>query len=178
MVLTFLFRLIFLVAGFISCAWRWGDWKRWEKYYSTILFVIVVNLAASFLTYHHALWNYSPDAFIKTQTILEYINCFIILPSAMFLYLSRFPEGNAVCKIRYITLWVFIFGSLEYIDNNLAGGIYYTNGWSWPQSVLFDAAMFLIVRLHYAKPFWAWIVTLLLAILILVMFNFGAAEMK
>ncbi len=34
--------LLFLIAVF-----KTGDWKSWQKYYPTVLFVIVVNLVAS-----------------------------------------------------------------------------------------------------------------------------------
>lgn len=174
-----LFSRIFLhVLGFTFSAWKWGDWKNWEKYYPTVLFTMVVNLGASLLTYHHALWNYSPDALVKTQTILEFINCFIILPSVTFTYLSKFPANNKFQQLSYIVFWVLIFSGLEYIDHYIIGGIYYTNGWSWSTSTIFDFALFSILRLHYLKPGWAWVITFLLTGFILVMFNFSSAEMK
>jgi hypothetical protein len=173
-----LFFRIFLVLGFLFSAWRWGDWKNWEKYYPTILFVMVVNLFASFLTYHHALWNYTPDALVGTQTALELINSFVMLPSTTFVYLSKFPSYNKFCQYGYIVLWIAIYSGLEFIDHYVIKGIYYTNGWLWLTSTLFDCAMFSIIRLHHLHPFWAWLITLLLTAVILAVFNFGSAEMK
>jgi hypothetical protein len=174
----FLFRAVVFVLGFTLSARKWGDWKHPEQYYPTILFTMVVSLSASYLTYHHALWNYSPDAVIKTHTMLEFINCFVILPSAVFLYLSRYPSATIWYQFGYIALWVLLFSSLEFIDHYLVGGIYYTNGWSWQISTLFDVAIFSIWRLHYLKPAWAWLITLLLTGIIVVIFNLTSAEMK
>lgn len=172
-----LFFRVCLVLGFLLSAWRWGDWKGWEKYYATVLFVMVVNLAVSFITYHHILWNYSPDALVKTQTTVELINSFIMLPLATFLYLSKFPANNELYQYGYMIVWILIFSGLEFIDQTL-GGISYKHGWSWLTSSIFDCAIFSIVRLHYLRPIYAWIATLVLTIVILALFNFASAEMK
>lgn len=172
------YRTFVLVLGFGYSAWRWGDWKSWEKYYPTVLFMMVVNIGASYLTYHHGLWNYHPDALVKSQTVLELLNCFVILPCVAFLYLSRFPTTNILHQCGYIALWVLLFSGLEFTDHYIIGGIYYTNGWSWMASSIFDIAIFSILRLHYLRPLWAWAVTVLLSAVILVMFNFGSAVMK
>ena len=174
--LILFFRLC-LVIGFLLATWRWGDWKSREKYYATVLFVIVVNLAVSFITYHHMLWSYHPDVLVKAQTTVELINSFLMLPSTAFIYLSNFPTNNKLYQYGYIIIWVSIYSSLEFIDQSL-GGISYKNGWSWLSSSILDCAMFPILRLHYLKPLWAWIITFLLTIVILVLFNFSSAEMK
>jgi hypothetical protein len=172
------FRVFVLILGFGYSAWRWGDWKNWEKYYPTVLFMLLVNMGASFITYHHGLWNYSPDALVKSQTVAEVINCFVILPSVAFLFISIYPSNSKLYQCGYIALWVLLFSGLEFTDHYVIGGIYYTNGWSWLASTIFDVAIFSILRLHYLRPFWAWLVTFLLAAIILVVFNFGSAEMK
>lgn len=174
----FFFRLFVLFTGFVYSAWRWGDWKNADKYYPTVLFMMIVNLGTSYLTYHHALWNYAPDAVFKTHTILEMINCFIILPAVGFLYLSRYPVGTKFQQFRYIALWVFIFSSLEFIDCYLIGGIYYTHGWSWLASTIFDVAIFVVLRLHYVRPAWAWLLIGLIGTVIVLVFDFASAEMK
>jgi len=172
-----LFFRLCLVIGFLLATWRWGDWKDREKYYSTVLFIITVNLGASFITYHHILWNYNPDVLVKTQTTVELINSFVMLPSTAFIYLSKYPSHNKLYQYGYIILWISIYSGLEFIDHSL-GGISYKNGWSWLASSIFDCALFPILRLHYLKPLWAWIITFLLTAVILVLFNFASAEMK
>lgn len=174
--LIFLFR-IGLVGIFLFAAWRWADWKGWKKYYPTVLFVMVVNLAASYITYHHTLWGYHPDPLIKTESTVELVNSFVMLPSSTFLFLSNFPEGSKLHQHVYILLWVVLFSSLEFIDKTL-GGIYYSNGWAWQISALFDIVMFTIIRIHYLSPARAWLITLFFTGIILFVFNFGSVEMK
>jgi len=175
--LVLLFRICLFI-GFLYAVWKWGNWKNWEKYYPTALFMMVVNLSANFLTYNHPFWNYSPDVLVNTQTTLELISCFVILPSTAFIYLSQFPSNSKINEYGYIVLWVLIYSGLEFMDHYLIKGIYYTNGWSWLSSTIFDFAIFSILRLHYLRPFWAWIVTILLAAAILMAFNFDPAKMK
>ncbi|VBB06497.1 Hypothetical protein LUCI_1730 [Lucifera butyrica] len=172
-----LFFRVFLILIFLLAAWKFGDWKNRARYYPTVLFVITANLGASFLSYHHNLWVYNPDALVKTQTTVEMINSFIMLPAATFIYLSNFPTQKQH-PYGYMLLWVFLFSMLEFIDSHIVHGISYDNGWSWFSSSLFDCAIFSVLRLHYLKPFWAWFVTVLLTIFILTLFNFGSAELK
>lgn len=169
---------ICMVVIFVLAALGLGAWKNWKKYYPTVLFTMVVNLAASFLSYHHILWNYNPDALVKTQTTVEMINAFIMLPATTFVYLSKFPSSCRLYQYGYILLWVFIYGFLEYIDSELIGGLSYKNGWSWLVSVIFDVGMFSILRLHHLRPLCGWVVTFAVAALVLTVFNFGSAEMK
>lgn len=171
-----LFRVC-LILIFVLAVWRLGDWQNWRKYYPTVLFVMVINLGVSFITYHHILWNYSPDILIKTQSTVELVNSFIMLPAAVFTYLSRYPINNKFHQYGYILLWVVIFSGLEYVDTTL-GGITYKNGWSWHMSSIFDIAMFSIIRMHHINPLRAWTITLVLTVVILVVFNFDSAEMK
>lgn len=175
---NFLFFRVCLLSGFLFAAWKWGDWKNWEKYYPSILFAACVNLFATVLTYHHSLWNYRPDVLVSTQTVIELINCFLILPSTAFIYLSNFPTTNKIHQYTYMLLWVFIYAGLEYIDHYIINGIYYTNGWSWLASAIFDIIMFYIIRIHHLRPLWAWLITLLFTGIILTIFNFWSAEMK
>jgi len=175
--LFILFFRVCIVIGFLLATWRWGDWKNWEKYYATALFTMIANLGVCFITYHHILWNYNPDALIKTHTTVELINSFILLPATTFIYLSKFPSNDKVYQYGYIIIWVSIFSGLEFIDQTL-GGISYKNGWSWLASSIFDCAIFPILRLHYLRPLWAWIITFLLTVVILVLFDFASAEMK
>lgn len=167
-----------MILGFLFSAWRWGDWKNWEKYYPTVLFMVVVNLAASFLTYHHILWKYNPDILMKTQTTVEMLNAFVQLPAVAFIFLSKFPSGTKARQFAYIVLWVLIFASLEFTAHYIVGSLSYQNGWSWFVSVAFDCAIFSILRLHHLKPVWAWLSVCLLTAIILVVFNFDSAEMK
>ena len=173
-----IFRICLLLLFFIATLLL-GDWKNWHKYYSTVLFVMVVNLAASFLTYHHTLWNYNPDILVKSQTTVELINSFFMLPASAFVYLSRYPiNSTRFNQAGYIALWVLIYASLEAIDHYVISGISYKHGWSWETSAIFDIAMFSIIRLHYSKPILAWGCCLFLTIAISIVFNLTSGEFK
>lgn len=171
------FRVV-LVSSFLIAAWRWGDFKNWQRYYPTILFVMVINLSASFLSYHHGLWNYSSDAVITTETTVEFVNAYINLPATVLIYLSHFPANGTLQKIIYGGFWVALFAALEFTDHYVLGGIFYTNHWGWSHSVIFDMFMFYIIRVHYLSPWKGWFFSLLVAVFIIVQFGFLTGEMK
>lgn len=177
MYLSLIFRGV-LTSGFLFAAWRWGDWRNWQKYYSSMLFVMVVNLSAGYISYHHPLWVFSDDILVTTETAVEFVNTYIVLTTTTLIYLTNFPTSGAGKKIAYILFWVLIYGTLEFIDNKIIGGISYANGWMWIYSVLFDLDMFLIIRTHYVRPLWGWAMTIVTAIYILITFGFFSAEMK
>jgi hypothetical protein len=173
-----IFRLC-LVLAFLVAAVKWADWKNRAKYYPTILFVMVVNLAASFLTYHHILWNYNPDAMVKSQTIIELVNSFFMLPVTTFIYLSKMSAcPSKRSQFNHIVFWILLYACLEFIDHYIVGGISYKNGWSWPASAIFDIAMFSIIWLHYLRPFAAWTISFAMTAAIILIFNFMSGEFK
>lgn len=177
--MTILIFRFCLVLAFWLAAVKWADWKNWAKYYPTILFVMVVNLAASFLTYHHILWNYNPDSIVKSQTLIEMVNSFFMLPATTFIYLSTmsaFP--TKLCKLACMSFWIVLYACLEFIDHFIIGGISYKNGWSWPASAIFDIAMFSIIWLHYLRPLVAWTLSFAMTAAIILMFNFMSGEFK
>lgn len=177
MYLSLIFR-VSLLYGFLFAAWRWGDWRNWQKYYSSILFVMVVNLSAGYISYHHPLWVFNNDILVTTETAVEFVNTYLVLPATTLIYLANFPASGAGKKAAYILFWVLIYGTLELIDNKIIGGISYANGWMWPYSVLFEVGMFLIIRIHHVTPLWGWLITAVMAAFILIAFGFLSAELK
>ncbi|HWR07132.1 CBO0543 family protein [Sporomusa sp.] len=178
MLLILLFRVL-LLSSFLITAYKIGDWKNRQRYYPTILFVMVVSLAESFATYHHVLWNYNPGLLVKTHTTVEFLNAFVLLPSVTFIFLSKYPfNGTRFYQSGYITLWVLIFSSIELIAHYIIGSISYKNAWSWSASFILDIALFSITRLHYSRPVWAWVFSLIVAITVLIVFDFRSGEFK
>ncbi len=177
MLLISAFRICLLLI-FLIAVMRLGDWKNWQKYYSTVLFVIIANLLVSFLTYHHVLWYYNPDILVKTSSTVELLNSFFMLPVSTFIYLSKYPTGNKLYQYGYVVLWVCIYVGLEFIDHYVVKGISYGNGWSASASAIFDIAIFSIIRLHYLRPLWAWGASLLVLTFILILFDFISGEFK
>lgn len=174
--LSLVFRVT-MVGCFLFAVWRWGDWRRWRIYYPTMLFAISVNLFASYVSYHHDLWIFNPDALVRSHTVVEIISTFVIMPATVLVYLSNFPAAGRVLQGAYVLAWVAVYSALETADT-LLGGISYANGWSLAYSYLFDCAMFPIFSLHHSRPLLGWLATLAMAAYILTAFGFWGTEMK
>jgi len=173
-----LFFRLSLLSVFLMAAWKWGDWRNWQKYYSSMLFVAFVDMSAAYIFYHHPLWIFGPDAFVHTETVVQFINTYLVLPATTLVYLSKFPSTGRGHQCAYIFMWVLIFGALEFIDHTIIGGISYGNGWSLRTSVFFDFAMFTTIRIHYTRPLLGWLAALVGAIIILAIFGGWSAEIK
>lgn len=171
-----LFRAL-LLSGFICASLYWSDWPNWRIYYPSMLFVMLVNLLASYLSYHHTLWFFQPDALITTHTALNLLSTFSVLPLTALLFLSRFPAGRLKHRLCYITGWVVVYAAIELADGQL-GGISYRNGWSLWHSIFLDCVMFPLVALHHHRPLPAWLLTGLTAAGIMIGFGFTDAPMK
>lgn len=172
-----LFRVCFIF-GFALLTWKWGDLRNWQRYYPTLLFVMVVNLSSTFIAYHHQLWIFKPDALVSTETVVELVNTYFVLPATVLLYLGNYPDNGFVRKSVYILGWTFFYFVIEFIDATFIGGISYGHGWTYWYSLLFDFAMFSIIRIHQLRPLLGWLVTLILAFFIMLNFGILSAEMK
>lgn len=172
-----LFRICF-VLSFVLSAWKWGDIRNWQKYYATILFVMAVNLSTTFISYHHQLWVFRPDAIFTTETVIELFNTYFVLPATVLLYLANYPTNGLGVTVAYIVAWTILYFGVEFIDANYIGGIAYRHGWSYWHSLLFDFVMFSLIRLHFVIPILAWTVTLILAFFIMLNFGILSGEMK
>jgi general stress protein CsbA len=175
--LILVFRIC-LLTGFLAAAWKWADWRNWEKYYPTILFVMLVNMSVGYLGYHHSFWIFNPDVLVNTETVVELLNTYVSLPATTLLFLSRLPSQGGQQQWKHTFLWVFIYGAIEGIDHYFIGGISYGHGWSYGCSLLFDCAMFIIIRVHYTRPLLGWTMTLTAVTGVVIAFKIFLAEMK
>ena len=99
---------------------------------------MVTNLAASFLTYHHTLWQYNPGTVVTTHTTVEMLNAFVLLPAATLTFLSKIPiRPDFFYQAGYIVLWAAIFSSWEFLVHYRVGSLTYKHGWSWYASIFF-----------------------------------------
>lgn len=171
-----IFFRVLLLLGFICSSLYWVDWSKWQIYYPTMLFVITVNLVASYLSYHHTLWLFHPDPLVTTHTVLNLLSTFSLLPLTALLFLSGFPSGR-LKQLIHITCWIVLYAAIEFVDEKL-GGISYLNGWSLWNSVFLDCAMFPLIALHHRQPLLAWFFTILVAAAVLIAFDFINADMK
>ena len=159
---------------FLIAAWKWGDWHNWRKYYPTIIFFLLINYAYGYITYNYPLWQFE-SPLLKT-TLCDIFVSIVAYPSTILLFLPHYPN-TLYKRIFYILMWVTLYSILEFFSFKL-GFFSYHNGWNMWWSVLFNGLMFPIFRLHHQNPLYAWSFTLILAVAILLFFNFPCSSMK
>ncbi|MDQ0897483.1 hypothetical protein QFZ80_001311 [Paenibacillus sp. V4I7] len=155
--------IIFILAG-----WRWGDWRHWQTYHSTILYYLLGDIFYMVLTSHYPLWQHQPWPPIHSYIGVE-IGCFVCFASTTLIYLGLFPNGVGK-SILWIGFWVVIYSLIEVIYM-FCDAIKYFNGWNLFYSVLFNMIMFPLLRLHFFRPLLTYIISIPIAIAILVIFQ-------
>lgn len=133
----------------IFSAWKWGDWKNWQKYHPTMLFIAMSDLLYNYLYYGHWLWSYK-SMFIQKNIIPTLLATFIILPLSGLIFLSDFPDTWKGLFERIVKFLV-IYISFEYVFK-LLGIIVHKHGWNLWWSLLWNTVMFSIWALHYKRP--------------------------
>lgn len=138
----------------IGLCYKWGKWKNWKIYYSTILFYIIGMLTAEIITDDKPLWliKYS----FWNNTLADYFIGYFIFPCIIILFLSNFPK-HKIRQIAYIFIFVFVLSSVEYVAH-IRKAISYHNGWTFVWSILLYIGMFPLLQLHYKKPLLAWLI--------------------
>jgi hypothetical protein len=160
--------LAVLVASF-----KWANWKEWERYYPTIIYIIASNLLYKFfaLSKFH-LWKLSSQDFFLNSHMAIYLWHILFVNTLLtFIYLSNFPEDELKRKVFYIFKWTVFFALTELLLLKL-NHINYYNGWSLAWTTLFDLVMFGMLRLHYKKPLWALILSIPTTLFYLIVFDY------
>ena len=82
-----LFNGLFLIAGI-----KWGDWRDWSKYHSTILFLWFGDLLYHFLCYDYIMWEYKESRFglnlLPNHMVISLLIMFVCLLSSHCFNLS------------------------------------------------------------------------------------------
>ncbi|WP_426454692.1 CBO0543 family protein [Paenibacillus sp. S-38] len=125
--------------------------RKWKVYYSTLLFVPMVNGLYNTLCADKLPWSYE-DSLLSHKAI-EMLDTLILLPGTTILYLHFYPQNNY--KQLYYLGWIAVYTAVEYTWH-LGGHIQYEHGWNLYWSLLFYFAMFLAVRLHQTRAIAAW----------------------
>jgi hypothetical protein len=171
-----IYNFLFLLAG-----WKWGDWRNWEKYYPTILFLTLNDLLQNFLCYNHQLWNFQESIFpfpFLNHTMISLMIMLIWYPATILIYLHYFFKTNKwKTRIFHFIFWVLLYTLIEIINLHL-GLISHHNGWQIWHSFLFLIFMFIIFPIHYKNPLLAWLISGAVLILIFTQFNFPLDKMK
>lgn len=162
----FYFHVSIIIITILVC-YKWGDWRHWEKYYSTILFFMMGDFIYLVLFRKTMLWSYNTD--ILNHTLVNLLVIFTVYPSTILLFIPHFPKRTTNMP-GYILLWVVLFGIAEYTSHSL-GCFSYHNGWNLGWSIVFTIIMFPLQYLHYRRPLYAWGLALIKLAIFIAIFN-------
>jgi hypothetical protein len=149
----------------VFAAWRWGDWRQWKQYHTSMLFIASAGFLYEYLTKDYILWVFHPD-FLYNHSVTVIVYAVLTMPLSVLIFLSRYPASSLKKQLFYIAEWVSIYAVFEWILQ-IAGGISYKNGWNFWHSVLFDLMMFPMLRLHHKKPLMAYGLSLIIIIFLM-----------
>ncbi|WP_138416571.1 CBO0543 family protein [Aquibacillus sediminis] len=169
------FALTVLVID-VLLAWKWGDWTNWKKYESSILYLISCDLAYNFLTYHRPLWEHSPTLLVQNHTIMNFVVMLVAYPSVLLVYLGRYPS-KVQDQMVWVCFWAIFWTLFEWISIQL-GEFKHFASWNIVHSLLFNFALFTMVRLHYKKSLLAYYLSIIIAISLLILFQIPVTSMK
>jgi hypothetical protein len=142
----------------VLAALRWGNWKHFDKYHKTLLFIVLGGLLYEFFEHDYILWQFKPDLLTNT-TIIDLVYNFITMPFSVLVYLSTYPEGKRLIRqVWHIVKWILIYSIVEFVGWHM-GRVYYEHGWNMWWSFAFDCQMFPMLRLHFKKPILAYIIS-------------------
>jgi hypothetical protein len=162
------FVVFFIIIGII-----YGDWKRWNDFYPTLLFWIIGDLLYAALLHDFRVWEFRPvwiDHYIlPTHTIIATAIAFLIYPCVIVIFLGRFPTAFYK-KILWIIFWALIFEGIEIIAY-LNESIVHKHGWNLTCSFLFNLLTFSLLAIHRWKPWVAWILSLPTVSMLFIIFN-------
>ena len=165
-----LINIFYMIAGY-----KWGDWRNWKQYYSTILFFIIGDFLYNFLLYKQSMWLFH-DLILPNHTTITILAMFVSYSATVLIYLGRFPKGGGKRSLWFL-IWVGIYLSAEYFNNKF-GFITYHNGWNMWWSVLFTCIIFIILPIHHKRPLLAWLLSIIIIVSLLSIFDVKISEMK
>ncbi|HEY0827149.1 MAG TPA: CBO0543 family protein, partial [Bacilli bacterium] len=168
--------LLYIAIWCLLC-WRYGDWRNWQKYHATILYLIIGDLLYNFLTYNHVMWQYE-SSIIPTHTFNNLMMMFIMYPASMLVYLAKFPKKSWVKAILYFIMWLFILVSFEWVFNKYLKLLTYHHGWSFMWSLIFDIILLTMVKLHMSRPLLTYLLSIGIVIYFFTTFHVPISKIK
>ncbi|MFX3624450.1 MAG: CBO0543 family protein [Ectobacillus sp.] len=165
-----IYNLAFLLAG-----WCFGDWRNFNKYYPTILYLMVGDLLYNFLNADKLLWRYHGNI-PPNHTLITILIMIVSYSATVLIYLSRFPKTRGK-QILWICFWIVLYGGIECINEKI-GLISHHYGWNMWWSLLLDVMLFLMLLLHYKKPLLAWGLSVPLTLFWWFLFGVPVEKMK
>ena len=149
--------IIFLSLISICICYKFGDWKNWREYYSTILFFILSSVACAFITYNQPLWLY--ESTVINHTFTDLFITIIVYPCTILMFIPHLPSKMTKI-ILHVSIYVAVYTIAELIAVKL-GSFSYFNGWTIWYSFIFNCIMFPMLILHHKKPLYAWLIAII-----------------
>lgn len=151
---------------FIFALFKWGDWKNWKKYYPTILYFIIGDLAYNTIFCCGLLWEYTG---LISHTFSDFFVAFFEFPCIVILFLTYLPKGIYQQGL-YILVWTVVSTLLEFILFKM-NYYSYSSGWNiiWSGGVFFFA--FILISIHYKRPLIVWPISAVFAIITMYIFK-------
>lgn len=160
-----------LVVIVILTSIRFADWKNWERYYPTMLYVSTSGLLYKYFAHSQFhLWKIEPSWIINTHSLADIVHTFIINPLAAFMYLSNLKIGF-LKEVIHILKWAIIGISFEWIFWKF-GLISFHHGWSLLWSFVFYCTMFAMLKLHFKHKIWALVLSIFFTLFYLIVFDY------
>lgn len=155
------------VTVFLVSAYKWGDWKNWKKYYSTMTFFGMGDLIYITMFNDKPLWDFPTNFLVSPlDELLLIFGCFF---PTVLVFLYHYPK-KLFSQIAYNSLWIGIYTALELI-NLILGTVEYYNGWNIWWSLLHNTVQFPLIALHFKNPILAWIVAFIYLVVTMIIFN-------
>ncbi|RDI45382.1 CBO0543 family protein [Falsibacillus pallidus] len=168
-----------LLVMFVWCffAYKFIRWESVKEQYPTVLFFIVINMTYNMLYYQHTLWAFRGVTIDwLNHTIINLAFTFFICPAALIIYLQRLPHTKRKMAI-YMAVWVVFFSVLETLFAH-KGMYVYGNGWGGWYNIWLNLVLFIVLTVHYRKPYFAISLSLLGAIIFFLLFPIPLEQLK
>lgn len=156
------------VITWMMFALKWGDWKNWDKYHSTILYFILGDILYYYVSYRHRLWSLEPK-WPLTNELECLAGEFIVFACTILIYLGKYP-ANLFLSACWILMMVIIYTVIEWILR-LTGTFSYHHGWTLFHSFLFNILMFILLRWHFKKPLFSLLISVPISIILMILYS-------
>lgn len=151
-----MFYILIATISIFTC-YKYGDWRNWKNYYTTMLFFVISSIVCTILTYNHTLWLYQTA--VINNTFTDLFIAITVYPCTVMIFVYHLPSKNSGI-ILYISIYAAVYTIGEFVAVRL-GYFTYHNRWNIRCSLIFNCIMFPVLILHYKKPIYAWIIALL-----------------
>ncbi|MDO6654273.1 CBO0543 family protein [Anaerobacillus sp. 1_MG-2023] len=161
-------NIVLIITLLFFVFWK-GDWRNWEKYYPSMLYIALAATIYETISYEEFhLWEFKKDIFFSKFNV-HLLHNLVVNPLVVLLYLSNYPIHKR--RFLYNVKWITGFWFVEIIASE-AQMITYYNGWNLAWSLLFIIVMFPMVHLHHRNKTIALPLSIGISILLLVIFHY------